>query len=81
MMGCTSGPTRGNCVVYFNIPALTIHYELMRGSSFPCETFRNDVLAHDYNFKIIEMEFWGLSEECEVLLRGLRQKTSLLSLK
>lgn len=48
-------------------PAITIHYELLRGSSFPCETFKNDILAGDYNFKIIEMEFWGLSENCEIL--------------
>jgi hypothetical protein len=33
---------------------------MLRGSSFPCDTFSNDVLAGDYNFKIIEMEIWGL---------------------
>lgn len=49
--------------IIFNInrPGITIHHELLRGSSFPCETFENEVLASDYNFKIIEMEFWGLS--------------------
>lgn len=53
-------------------PAITIDNELMRGTSFPCETFSNDVLAGDYNFKIIEMEFWGLSDDCEIIQRALR---------
>jgi hypothetical protein len=57
-------------------PAITIHHELLRGSSFSCETFGNDVLAGDYNYKIIEMEVWGLSENCEILQRALRQQTS-----
>ena len=58
---------------------LYVNSDLMNGSSHPCETFENVSLSYRLDFRILELEFWGLDEECADLLKLLTIKKSFLT--
>ncbi|ORX57893.1 TLD-domain-containing protein [Piromyces finnis] len=52
---------------------LYLDANLCNGSSAPCETYNNEVLSSEKDFKIIDVELWGYTDMIE--RENLRRKT------
>lgn len=51
----------------------------MKGVTHPCDTFNNFHLSQEADFDVIEMEIWGLDEDCLNILHDLQIKESLFT--
>ena len=63
----------------FSRYGLYVNSDLMNGNSYPCDTFDNVSLSHQIDFRILELELWGLDEECANMLKMLTIKKSLFT--